>query len=480
MRIDNGGIRTPPRRTWTLLLASLGAFLASLDVVVVATALPVLRADLGADLADLEWTLNAYNLAFACLILTGAALGDRFGRRRTYVTGVGVFVAASGAAALSSSAGELIAARVFQGAGAALVLPLTLTLISDIFPAAKRAAAIGIWGGVSGLGVAIGPVLGGAITEGISWQWIFWINVPVGVVVMVLSAALLRESHGPRPQLDIRGMLSAASGLFLLTWAAVRAPEIGWGSAEVVTALVAGSVVMVGFVQWEQRATFPMLPLGYLRRRGFAGGNGVIFFQFLSLVGALFMIAQLFQTGLGYSPLDAGLRILVWTAMPMVGAPIAGLLSGRFGTRPLMLLGLVLQSAGLAWVALVAEVGMGYPTLVPPLVVAGVGISMIFGTSATTAVAAVPLEDSGVAAGTNSALREVGAVFGVAIVGAVFAANGSYASASSFLDGFVPAVWTAAGLAALGIVVAFVVPGRSVDAAEAAAAPGDDAVGARV
>src|SRR5262245_8635165 len=262
-----GGASRSSRNGWTLALAGLGAFMAALDVVVVATALPTLQAQLGASLADLEWTINAYSLVFGCLMLTGAALGDRFGRRRMYVLGLLTFVAGSALAAVSSGAGMLIAARVVQGAGAAMLVPLTLTLISDAFPADKRGAAIGIWGGITGLGVAAGPVVGGAIVQGISWEWIFWVNVPVGLAG--LAAVRLTESHGPRPQLDITGMVLAAAGLFLLTWAPVRAPSVGWGSPEVTGALAAGALLMAAFLAWERRAAYPMLPLAYFRRRGF-------------------------------------------------------------------------------------------------------------------------------------------------------------------------------------------------------------------
>ncbi len=292
-----------PRRGWTLALASVGAFMGALDVVVVSTALPTLRSHFGASLADLEWTINAYSLAFGCLMLTGAALGDRFGRRRMYAAGLLVFVLGSALAALAPSASLLIAARVVQGAGGAVLVPLTLTLISDAFPVEQRGTAIGIWGGVTGLGVAAGPIVGGAIVQGISWQWIFWLNVPVGIVVAVLALLRLRESRGPRPQLDVAGLVLAAAGLFALTWAPVRAPQYGWGSGQVTGALAAGVVLLAAFLAWERRAPYPMLPLGYFRVRAFWTANVVVFLQFVSLIGSLFFITQLFQIGLGYSPL---------------------------------------------------------------------------------------------------------------------------------------------------------------------------------
>jgi EmrB/QacA subfamily drug resistance transporter len=466
----------PIRSTWTLLLASIGAFVTALDVVVVSTALPTLRAGLHASLSDLEWTINAYNLAFASLMLTGAALGDRFGRRRMYIVGLAVFTAGSAACALSSSVDALIAARIVQGAGAAVVLPLTLTLISDAFPVEKRGAAIGIWGGVTGLGVAAGPIVGGALTEGISWQWIFWINVPVGLAALVLSRFLLRESRGPRPQLDLVGVVLGAFALLALTWAPVRAPSVGWGSAEVVGAILLGVLSLTGFVLWERQARYPMLPLAYFKRRAFSTANAVVFFQQVSLIGSLFLIAQLFQTGLGYGPWGAGMRILVWTAMPMLVAPIAGALADRVGNKPFMLLGLLLQGVGLAWLAMVTEPDVGYGSLVLPLIVAGVGIAMCFPTVANAVVAAVPIEDSGVAAGTNNALREVGGVFGVAILAAVFAGTGDYSSPARFISGFKAAEIVAAAVSVAGIVAAVLAPSKkavaaSQDAATPLAAP---------
>jgi EmrB/QacA subfamily drug resistance transporter len=449
-----------PRRGWTLALASAGAFMSALDVVVVATALPTLRAHLGASLQDLEWTINSYNLVFGCLMLTGAALGDRFGRRRMYAAGLLVFVLGSALAALAPSAGALIAARVVQGAGGAVLVPLTLTLLSDAFPVEKRGTAIGIWGGVTGLGVAAGPVVGGAIVQGFSWQWIFWLNVPVGLIVAVLARLRLRESRGPRPQLDLVGLVLAGAALFALTWAPVRAPEYGWTSGQVAGSLAAGVVLLAGFLAWERRAKYPMLPLAYFRLRAFWTPNAVIFFQFVSLIGSVFFITQLFQIGLGYSPLAAGLRILVWMAMPMLVAPVAGTLADRIGNRPFMLGGLVLQAIGLGWLAAVTRPGVSYAVLVAPLIVAGAGIAMCFPTVANAVTAAVPAADVGVAAGTNNALNALGGVFGVAIMAAVFAAHGSYASPAAFVAGFRPAEWVAAGVAATGVLGAALAPSK--------------------
>ncbi len=468
---DTTIVSQPARKAWTVALAGLGAFMTALDVVVVSTALPTLQHRFGASLADLEWTINAYSLVFGCLMLTGAALGDRFGRRRMYVLGLVTFVAGSAVAATSSGAGMLIAARVVQGAGAAMLVPLTLTLISDAFPVEKRGAAIGIWGGIIGLGVATGPVVGGAIVQGLSWQWIFWVNVPVGLAVAGLSRLRLAESRGPRAQLDLVGTALAVTGLFALTWAPVRAPSVGWGSPEVTGALAAGAVLMAGFLAWERRARYPMLPLAYFGRRGFATANAVVFFQFISVIGSLVFITQLFQLGMGYSPLQAGLRILVWMAMPMVVAPIAGALADKIGNRPFMVAGMVMQATGLGWLAAAAGPGTGYGTLVAPLIVAGIGTALCFPSVANQVTGSVPAADVGVAAGTNNALNALGGVFGIAILGAIFASHGGYATHATFFDGFRPAEWAAAGASAIGVIAAALAPSKSANADRVTPAP---------
>jgi EmrB/QacA subfamily drug resistance transporter len=452
--------QTQPHLVWTLVLASLGVFMAALDTLVVTTALPVVRLDLHASLGDLEWTVNAFNLALACLLLTAAALGDRFGRRRMYVVGLLIFTAASAAAALSPSIGALIAARAVQGAGAAIVLPLSLTLITAAFPAHRRSAAIGLWGGISGLAVAAGPVVGGAVVDGLNWHWIFWLNVPIGLVLIPLSAIRLSESFGPRPQIDVPGVALAGAGFLGLTWGLVRANTVGWGTVEVIGTLLAGALLVGLFLAWERRAPSPMLPLSLFRLRGFATANGVGFFLFAGLFGALFLMMQFFQTALGYTPLQAGLRILPWTATPMVVAPIAGSLAARYGNRPFMVLGMAMQAIGLGWVAAIAQPGIGYAELGMALVVAGVGTSMCLPTGANAAVGSVPPQEAGVASGTYNALRQLGGVMGVAILAAVFTHQGGYGSPQAFIDGFAPALWVAAGVSALGVLAALLAPGR--------------------
>jgi EmrB/QacA subfamily drug resistance transporter len=443
-----------PNKRWTIVLASLGVFMGALDTLVVTTSLPVLRADLHASLQSLEWTVNSYNLAFACFLLTGAALGDRFGRRRMYTIGLMLFTGASAAAALSPSAAALVGARAAQGAGAAIVFPLTLTLISEAFPAEKRGAAIGLWGGITGLGVALGPVVGGAVVNGISWHWIFWLNVPVGIVLIPLAATRLTESFGPRPHLDFPGLLLAGAGAFGVTWGLIRGNSAGWGSFEVLASLVAGASLAAAFVVWERRAASPMIPVGLFRDRTFASANAVSLFMYAGLFGALFLMSQFFQSCLGYSPLEAGVRLLPWSVPPMFIAPIAGVLADRYGNRPFMALGLALQAAGLAWVALIASPDVGYLQLGLALTIAGTGTSFCFPTVANAVVGSVPLSEAGVASGTNATIRELGGVLGVAVLASVFVRPGVYSSPQTFVDGFTPALWVAVAFSAAGMVAA--------------------------
>jgi EmrB/QacA subfamily drug resistance transporter len=445
---------------WVVALTGLGSLMAALDTLVVSTALSRIRLDLGASVGQLEWTVNAYNLTFAVLLITGAALGDRYGRRRLYAAGLGLFASASAAAALAPSVGWLIAARAVQGAGSALVMPLGLALLSAAFPASKRGAAIGIFSAITGLSVASGPLVGGAVVQGIDWQWIFWVNVPIGLAAVPLVLAKIPESHGPDTSLDLRGLTLVTGGALATVWALVRGNEAGWASAEVLGALVAGAALLVAFVAWEKRTREPMLSLDLFRSRAFSAGNAAIFLTFASLFGAVYFYAQLLQVGLGYGPLAAGLRLLPWTATFITVAPIAGALADRIGERPLMVGGLALQAAGMAWVALIADAGMSYSQLVVPFVVAGVGVSMAIPAAQNSVVANVELDAIGKAAGANSMMRELGGVFGIAVAVAVFAAAGGYGSAAAFVDGFTPAMLVAAALALTGAAAGLALPGR--------------------
>ena len=468
---------TSPRSGWTLAIVSTALFMAALDNLVVSVALPSIRVDLGGSIESLEWTVNAYTLAFAVLLITGAALGDRLGRKRMFLVGLSIFTAASAAAALAPNIDALVAARAVQGLGAAIVLPLTLTLLSEAFPAERRGMALGIWAGVSGLGVALGPFVGGAVVEGIAWQWIFWLNVPIGIVLLPLAGALLTESRGPSGRLDLPGLALAGAGLFGVTFGIVRAPALGWTSTTVLASVGGGLAVLAAFVWWERRAPAPMLPLHFFRSRAFAATNGATFAMFFGVFGSVFLLSQFFQTAQGYSPFEAGLRTLPWTGMPMLVAPIAGMLSDRIGSRPLMAAGLALQSGAIAWLSLVSSPEVAYSSLVVPLVMGGTGMALVFAPSANAVLSAVRPQEAGQASGATNAIREVGGVMGVAVLASVFSANGSYASPAHFSDGVVAALPIAAAVLAAGALVALLVPAlRARRAPVVAAAPGAVAV----
>jgi EmrB/QacA subfamily drug resistance transporter len=445
---------------WTFVITSVALVMVTLDNLVVTTAIPVIRKDLHASLQGLEWTVNAYTLTFAVLLLTGAALGDRFGRRRLFVLGLGIFTAASAFAALAPSIEVLNAARALQGVGGAIVTPLTLTLLSAAVPAEKRGLALGAWGGIGGLAVALGPLVGGAIVQGISWQWIFWLNVPIGLALIPLAWRRLGESQGPNAALDLRGLVLASAGLLGIVWGLVRGNSVGWGSAEIAGSLAAGAVLVVLFVLWELRAEAPMLPMRFFRNRTFAQANVASLFMFFGMFGSIFLLAQFFQTVQGYSPFQAGLRILPWTAMPIFIAPIAGALSDRIPGPRIMGVGLTLQAIGLGWMAAVSTPTVAYAELVGPFVLSGVGMALFFAPVANVILSSVRPEEEGQASGANNAIRELGGVFGVAVLASIFARVGGYGSPQHFVSGLTPAVWLGAALVAVGALAALTIPVR--------------------
>ena len=442
----------------TFVLVSLGLFMVTLDNLVVSTALPVIRVDLGASLQQLEWTVNAYTLTYAVFLLTGAALGDRFGRRRMFSAGILIFSLASAGAALAPDAQVLVAARAIQGLGAALVTPLSLTLLSEAVPDGRRGLAIGAWSGVSGLGVAMGPVVGGAITEGISWQWIFWVNVPIGLVVGPLAARLLVESFGPDRGLDPRGLGLAIASLLPITFGVIRASELGWGSTTVVVSLAVGAILLLAFLIAESRATEPMLPLRFFRSRAFSATNAASFAMFFGIFGSIFFLSQYFITVQGLSPLQAGVRILPWTAMPILIAPIAGILSDRIGARPLMSLGLALQAFAMFWVSRFAGVDTPYVDWLPAFVAAGAGMSLVFAPSANAVLSSVRPKEAGKASGATNTIRELGGVFGVSVLAAVFAAAGGYASPQDYVDGIRAALPVGGAVLVVGALISLLIP----------------------
>ncbi|MFF3676891.1 DHA2 family efflux MFS transporter permease subunit [Streptomyces sp. NPDC002120] len=444
--------------------------MAALDNLVVTTALPAIRADLGGRLEDLEWTVNAYTLTFAVLLMFGAALGDRFGRRRLFIAGLAVFTGASAAAALSPGIDALIAARAVQGVGAAVMMPLTLTLLTAAVPAARRGMALGIYGAVTGLAVASGPLIGGSLTEHISWQWIFWLNVPIGLALIPLARLRLAESTAPDARLDIPGTLLISGGLFGIVYALVNANSEGWTSAPVLTGLIVGAALVGGFIHHGFNNANPMLPMRLFQNRGFLGINIASLLMFLGMFGSIFLLSQFLQGVAGYSPTEAGLRMLPWTGMPMIVAPLAGILSDRIGGRPVVAAGLAFQALGLGWFAAVLSTDVSYAAQLPPLILSGIGMALYFAPAANVLMSTVAPADQGRASGTNNALREVGGALGVAVLASVFSAQGGYESPQAFTDGTVPALWIGAGAVALAAAFALLLPRRPKPSAVPAAA----------
>jgi EmrB/QacA subfamily drug resistance transporter len=456
---------------WVVVLTAIGSFMGALDTLVVSTALPTIRLDLGASVSQLEWTVNAYNLAFAVMLVTAAALGDRFGRRRLYAAGLVGFAAASAASALSQNVGMLIAARAVQGVGAAFMMSLGLALLSAAFPAEKRGTAIGLYSAVTGLAVASGPVVGGVVVNGLDWTWIFWLNVPIGLIAAPLALTRMRESYGPNTGLDLPGLGLVSAGALGLVWGLVRGNSAGWGSPEVVGTLAAGALLIAAFVTYERRAEDPMIPISFFRSRAFSAGNLAIFTVFGSLFAEVYFFSQFLQTGLGYDVLGAGLRLMPWTGTFLLVGPIAGAMADRIGERPLMVTGLLIQAAATTWIALQASADMSYGEFIVPVIVAGIGISMAIPSAQNSVLGSVAQEAVGKAAGTNSVMRELGGVFGIAIAVAVFAGAGSYATPQTFVDGFGPAAGVAAALALIGAVAGSFLPGHDSEAELITAAP---------
>jgi EmrB/QacA subfamily drug resistance transporter len=443
---------------WTFAVTSVALVMVMLDNLVVSTALNVIRQELGATIEQLEWTVNAYTLTFAVFLLTGAALGDRFGRRRMFVVGVAIFTAASALAAMSTSVEMLLVGRMAQGIGAAIVTPLTLTLLSAAVPAERRGVALGAWGAVGGLAIAIGPLVGGAIVEGVAWNWIFWINVPIGIALIPLAWFALRESHGPSGRLDLPGVALASVGLFGLVWALVNGNSEGWTSPVIVAAFALGAAFLAAFLLWERRAPAPMLPPRFFASSAFSFASLSAMLMSFGMFGAIFLLAQFLQFVREYSPLEAGAAILPWTLAPMFVAPVAGALSDRIGGGLIMGVGLTLQAIGLAWLGLVSSTSVEYTALVVPFIVSGIGMGLFFAPMANVTLSAVRPEEEGQASGASNAIRELGGVFGVAVLAAVFTRNGSFASPQSFVDGLVPAVLIGSVVVALGALTAFAIP----------------------
>jgi EmrB/QacA subfamily drug resistance transporter len=454
------------RNGWTLGIVSVALFMVVLDNLVVSVALPSIHRDLGASIQSLEWTVNAYVLAYAVLLLTGAALGDRFGRKRMFVAGLALFTVASAAAALAPTTDLLIAARALQGVGAAIVTPLTLTLLAEAFPKERRGLAIGVWSGISGIAVAVGPLAGGALVQGISWHWIFWINVPIGLVLGPLAKRYLNESRGPFGTLDLRGLVLASTGAFGIVFGLVRAQSLGWTSASILGSLIGGAALLAVFIAWELRAQEPMLPMSFFAKRSFAVTNVASLSMYFGMFGSIFFLSQYLQNVLGNTPLQAGEKLLVWTGATMVVAPLAGIFSERFGSRLFMAGGLSLQAGALGWLTLMISTHLSYSQMIIPFVMAGAGMALVFAPSANAVLSSVRTSQAGQASGANNAIREVGGVLGVAVLASVFTGAGGYGSPQSFVNGLIPAMWVGVAVLAVGALVVLVLPFRTAPAAE--------------
>jgi EmrB/QacA subfamily drug resistance transporter len=461
--------------TWVLVLTSMASLMVALDVLVVSTALSTIRVQLHASLADLEWTVNAYVLSLAVLLMTGAALGDRLGRKRMFIAGMGLFVAGSAAAALAHSIAWLIAARALQGAGAAVMMPLALALLTAAFAPERRAKALGIFGAITGLGIVLGPLVGGAAVQAISWPWIFWINVPIGLVTIALSHRHISESLGPDTKLDIPGLALVTAGALGIVWALVRGNSIGWDSPQTVVALSAGVAALTAFIGWELRAPAPMLPMQLFRSRPFSAGNAAIFLLWGSALGSVFFMAQFLQIALHYDALATGLRLMPWGAAIFVAAPLAGSRISRAGERPFLVGGLLLGAVGMGWLALIAKPSLPYWQMLAPLVISGLGMSMTIPAAQSAVMTHVAPQHIGKASGTFTTVRQLGGALGIAIAVAVFAGAGGYQSPQAFTDGFGPALGVCAALALVAAIAGLLAPGRPTAAPADAAREAPDA-----
>ncbi|MFD7924285.1 MFS transporter [Streptomyces sp. NPDC059740] len=452
------------RTALALLGASFPMFMVSLNNLLVTNALPEIAKSLTISVGGLQWVVNSYILAFAGLLLTGATLGDRYGRRRAFVAGIVLFSLGSVGCALAASGTVLVAARVLQGVGAAAVQPLSLTLVVGAVPAARRSAAVGLWGGVNGLGVALGPLVGGLVTQGLAWQWIFWINIPVALVAIPLVLVSVRESTGEDRGLDLPGMVLVAAVVTLAVWGIVQVATAGWGSSAVLVPLGAAALLLVAFVRWERRASVPLLPLRFYREPAFVLSNIVSLAMYFGVFGSIFFLAQYMQDSLGFSPLQAGVRTLPWTAMPMLVAPVAGLLIDRVGGHRLMAMGLALQGAGLAWIASIASVDLSYPRLVPALAVSGIGMGLVFAPTMAVVLGAVRPHEHGKASGANNTVREIGGALGIAVLTTVFQARFTvvhafpFDSARAFVHGMTSAIWVGVAVVEGAAVLSLFIP----------------------
>ncbi|HZG58374.1 MFS transporter [Paenibacillus sp.] len=463
-----------PSRIRLLAVTCIALFMAMLDNLVLGVALPSIQRSFDASLSDLEWFMNAYTLAFAVLLIPFSALGERFGRKRVFLAGIAVFTLGSALAGLAGASIELILARALQGVGGAAIVPLSLTLVNGAFPERLRAAVLGIWSGISGLGLSVGPLVGGLIVEGAPWQWIFWVNVPVGVLAILFGLRWLPESHGERRPADPAGVALLAAGLFGLIYGLQHGNVDGWLSAKVLGLLLGGAALLVVFYGWERRRRQPFVRFELFRRPSYAAYVLTGFWMNAGIFGTIFLLTLFLQQAQGYSALEAGVRTMAWTGSTMLAAPLAGLAIGRLGNKGVLSVGLTLQTAavaGFGW--LIAANGVDFPFAyqAPLMVLAGAGMGFSFTPLAHGVLSAVPHGAAGEASGISNATRELGGVFGIAIGALLFQSGSAIRSAADFGAHAVPALYVCAAMLALALIclLVFVRSESSCDAQPSAA-----------
>ena len=464
------------RKWWTLGAVAFGLFMIMLDNTVVFVALSSIQSDLHISQSELEWVVSGYALTFAVLMLTGGKLADMYGRRRIFIVGLAIFTASSLACGLATGAGFLIGARVVQGVGAALMNPATLSIIVATFPPRQRGIAIGIWVGVSAMALAIGPLIGGILTEQINWSWIFFINVPVGIVGIIVSRLFITESRdeSEEQRLDVPGLLSSAIGLFGLTYALIEGNNYGWTSGRILASFAVAAVGLVTFVVLEHRQRVPMLDLSLFKNSTFAGANVTMLLVALAMFGVFFFNSLYLGQVLGYSPIQTGAAFLPLTVLIVFVAPLAGRFSDKIGSRWLMGAGLVLLSGSLLSFSTLG-VDSSFWDIVPGLVLGGFGMSLAMTPTTAAAMGSVPVDKAGVGSAVLNSMRQVGGSLGIALMGAIVAASVSVlptnpAYPDQFVEGYHNALHVAAAIAIVGAIVA-VATVRKVPHPEAEAQP---------
>ena len=448
------------RKWWTLGAVAFGLFMIMLDNTVVFVALSAIQSDLGISTSELEWVVNGYALTFAVLMLTGGKLADMFGRRRIFIVGLAIFTASSLACGLATGATMLIGARVVQGVGSALMNPATLSIITATFPPRQRGTAIGIWVGVSAMALAIGPLVGGLLTESFNWSWIFFINVPVGILGIIVARLVIDESRdeSKEQRLDLPGLISSGVGLFALTYGLIEANTYGWTSGRILASFIVAAVALVLFVVLEHRQRVPMLDLSLFRNSTFAGANTVMLLVALAMFGMFFFNSLYLQRVLGYSAIETGASFLPMTVLIVLIAPVAGRFSDRIGSRWLMGAGLVCLSASLLSFSRLG-VDSSFWDVLPGLILGGVGMSLAMTPTTAAAMGSVPVDKAGVGSAVLNSMRQVGGSLGIALMGAIVASSIHVGEsdpriAQQFVDGYSNALHVAATIALVGAVVA--------------------------